>query len=81
MATCYYEVLGVRADCTQAEVKKAFKLKAIKVHSDKNKSPNADEAFKKLNNAQLVLADSDARAVYDKYMDIEAYQRRDEVPQ
>ena len=35
----YYEVLGVTRQCTEADLKKAFKRKAIKVHPDKNPAP------------------------------------------
>ena len=48
-------------------------MKAIKVHSDKNKAPNADEAFTKLSAANSVLGDQKAKIIYDKFMDIQAY--------
>ena len=41
----YYDVLGVKKDCTEADLKKAFKRRAIKIHPDKNSAPNANVAF------------------------------------
>ena len=38
----------------------------VKVHPDKNKSPQATEAFQRLQSAMDVLGDSDKRKIYDK---------------
>ena len=39
------------------DLKRAYKKKCLKVHPDKNTSPEADEAFKKLNAAMSCLSD------------------------
>lgn len=39
----YYEVLGLKKDCTNDEIKKAFRKLAVKLHPDKNPD-NKEEA-------------------------------------
>jgi DnaJ family protein B protein 12 len=55
----------VEKTCTEADLKKAFKKKAIKVHPDKNPAPQATDAFKKVNAAMACLSDPDKRRTYD----------------
>ncbi len=66
MAKDLYEVLGVSRDATDDEIKKAFRKQARKLHPDVNKSPNAEEEFKELNEAYDVLSDPNKRAYYDR---------------
>ena len=66
MAKDLYEVLGVSRDATDDEIKKAFRRQARKLHPDVNKSPNAEEEFKELNEAYDVLSDPNKRAYYDR---------------
>ena len=64
----YYKILGVKKEATEAEIKKAYRKLALKWHPDKN--PNnrqeAEEKFKKINEAYSVLSDKDKRRQYDR---------------
>lgn len=61
----YYEVLGVARGASQADIQRAFRKLARKVHPDVNKDPNAPAQFKKINEAYEVLKDPDKRKKYD----------------
>ena len=63
----YYEVLGVSKNATEDEIKKAFRKLAMKYHPDVNKSPDAEEKFKEINQAYSVLIDKDKRSLYDQF--------------
>lgn len=63
----YYETLGVARNATKEEIKKAYKKLAKKHHPDLNKSPEATEKFKEINEAASVLGDDKKRQMYDTY--------------
>lgn len=63
----YYEILGVGRSATEEEIRKAFRKNAMKWHPDRNKSDEAAEKFKELNEAYQVLIDPDKRQMYDRY--------------
>lgn len=62
----YYEVLGVDRDASQDEIQKAYRKKARKYHPDVSKEPDAEEMFKKVNEAHEVLKDPETRKKYDQ---------------
>ncbi|MFM1931593.1 MAG: hypothetical protein RL226_896 [Bacteroidota bacterium] len=41
----YYKILGVPSDATVQDIKRAYRLKAMKLHPDNNKSPDAHDEF------------------------------------
>jgi molecular chaperone DnaJ len=67
-----YEVLGVRRDATQEEIKRAYRRLARQYHPDANPDPQAAERFKEINAAYEVLSDPVKRQRYDLYGDAEA---------
>lgn len=62
----YYSVLGVDRDASQDEIQKAYKKKAKKYHPDVNDDPEAEDMFKKVNEAYQVLKDPEKRRRYDQ---------------
>src|SRR4051794_8228366 len=63
-----YEVLGVRKDADEQQIKKAFRRLARELHPDVNShDPEAEEKFKEAAEAYEILSDSERRSVYDRY--------------
>lgn len=63
----YYSVLGVSKTANDAEIKSAYRKKALEYHPDRNKSADAVEKFKEVNRAYEVLSDSQKRQQYDQF--------------
>src|SRR6478736_8369712 len=64
----YYQILGVKKDATEDQIKKAYRKLARKLHPDLN--PNDKEAnkkFQQVNEANDVLSDPEKRKKYDQY--------------
>lgn len=63
----YYDILGISKDASAAEIKKAYRKRAIKYHPDKNPDDKeAEEMFKKSAEAYEVLSNPDKKARYDQ---------------
>ena len=61
----YYEILGIKRDATDAEIKSAYRKLARKYHPDVNKTKEAENKFKEINEAYEVLGDKQKRSRYD----------------
>ncbi|KAG9224204.1 hypothetical protein CCMSSC00406_0004703 [Pleurotus cornucopiae] len=58
----YYGILGVKRDCTEIEIKKAYRMQSLKHHPDKG---GDEEKFKLVVEAHAVLSDPRRRQRYD----------------
>jgi curved DNA-binding protein len=64
----YYKVLGVSAEASAEEIKKAYRRQALATHPDRNRNdPRAEERFKEISEAYGVLSDAQKRTQYDDY--------------
>jgi len=64
----YYEVLGLKRDAPEAEIKKAYRRLAMKHHPDRNPGNSEAEAqFKEAKEAYEILSDKQKRAAYDRF--------------
>uniref|UniRef100_A0A8C9Y2X6 DnaJ homolog subfamily C member 21 n=1 Tax=Sander lucioperca TaxID=283035 RepID=A0A8C9Y2X6_SANLU len=66
---CHYEILGVKRDAGDDELKKTYRKLALKWHPDKNldNAEDAAEQFKLIQAAYEVLSDPQERAWYDNH--------------
>lgn len=62
----YYQIMGVKHDAPQDEIKRAYRKLARKFHPDVSKEANAEQRFKELGEAYEVLKDPEKRAAYDQ---------------
>ena len=66
----YYNILGVKRNASEQEIKQAYRRLARKHHPDVNPGDKSAEAkFKEINEAYEVLSDKENRKKYDKYGD------------
>ncbi len=65
--TDYYKILGIDKKATTEQIKGAFRKLAVKYHPDKNPdNKEAEEKFKRANEANEVLSDPEKRKKYDE---------------
>ena len=61
----HYSALGVAANATLADIKKAFRQRASHFHPDRNAAADAAAQFRAVQQAYDVLGDPDRRQQYD----------------
>src|SRR5438552_15968969 len=63
----YYDILGVKKNAPDDEIKKAYRNLAKKYHPDRNKgNKEAENKFKEISEAYAVLSDKEKREQYDR---------------
>lgn len=62
----YYEILGVKKDAPQDEIKRSYRKLARKYHPDVSKESDAEVKFKEIGEAYEVLKDPEKREAYDQ---------------
>ncbi|KAJ7046510.1 hypothetical protein C8F04DRAFT_1205695 [Mycena alexandri] len=60
--TKFYDLLEVPPSASEADLKKAYRKKALRLHPDKGGDP---ELFKEVTHAYEILSDPDKRSIYD----------------
>ena len=61
----YYDILGVKRDATQDEIRKAFRKLAAKYHPD---AGGDEKKFKEISEAYTTLSDEKKRKEYDQLL-------------
>ena len=65
LSPSYYDILQIDQEASCDEIKKSFRILALKYHPDKNKSAESKEKFLKIVEAYEVLSDESSRKKYD----------------
>ncbi|MFA5820630.1 MAG: molecular chaperone DnaJ [Candidatus Gracilibacteria bacterium] len=68
MAKDLYEILGIKKDASESEIKAAYRKLALKYHPDKHKGDkDAETKFKEINGAYQILSDPKKRQQYEAF--------------
>lgn len=63
----YYDILGVSKNASKEEIRKAYRKLALQWHPDRNKTSQANDKFKEINEAYEVLSDPKKKETYDQF--------------
>ena len=80
--TDYYKLFGLPTVCSEMEIKKQYKVKALELHPDKwmeateEERKDAEEKFKLLGEGLEILTDDFKRQLYDEGYDKQAIEER-----
>ena len=65
MTQDFYKILEVPNDATEKDIKKAYRKLTMDYHPDRNKTPEAGEKIRKINEAYEIIGDPKKRQQYD----------------
>ena len=65
--TKFYDLLGVSPNCSDSELKKAYRKSALLYHPDRNPDAASAEKFKEISHAYEILSDPQKREIYDRF--------------
>lgn len=75
----YYAILEIDLSASQEEIKAAFKKQALKWHPDRNPGQDTTFRMQQINEAYLILKDTEARQRYDReYNQFKQYKQQKE---
>ncbi|OWB58280.1 hypothetical protein B5S28_g4290 [[Candida] boidinii] len=77
----HYSILGIDKNASGSDIKKSFRKLALKYHPDKNKSSDAEEKFKKINESYKILSDSIKKQEYDQKLKTEQQEQQQQRQQ
>lgn len=63
----YYTCLGVEPKATTAEIKIAYRMRAMELHPDRNPGRDTTRKFQELQKAYEVLGNTESRTSYDAF--------------
>lgn len=78
-STEYYDILNIKPNSTEREIKTSYFKLSKKYHPDKNSSPESVQKFQEISEAYQILSDPEKRKLYDMYG--KDFENRNQVPQ